>query len=186
MTVRDTLLDKGLVGPRTTLGTDLAAAEADIQTIEAAYNKVVDGLLNGCFGSAGLAEGTNANTFKTVNDVYYTIAGVMYKKAATDNIAMTAAAQQADATKCIYLVEIDANGTVSTQKGTEVAAAATATPPTRSASKAVLGWIQVVNSGGTFTAGSTDLGAGTVTDTYVNLGFFTTSGHANEVASISV
>lgn len=184
MTIRDTLLDKGLVGPRTTLGTDLAAAEADIQTIEAAYNKVVDGLLNGCFGCAGLAEGTDPNTFKTTNAVHYMIGGVAYIKAATDNIAMTAAAAQADLTNCIYLVEIDANGTVSTLKGTETAG--TASPPARSASKAVLGWIHVATSGGTFTAGSTDLGAGTVTDTYVNLGFFTTSGHANEVAAISV
>ena len=44
---------------------------------------------NYSLGAAGLAEGTNANTFKTTNPVAYCIGGRSYYKAATDNLAFT-------------------------------------------------------------------------------------------------
>ena len=48
---------------------------------------------NGGFESlsaAGLAEGTNANTWKTANTLVYTSDGVFKSKAATNNVAFSA------------------------------------------------------------------------------------------------
>lgn len=129
-----------------------------------------------CLSKAGLAEGTNANTFKIAAPngagIDFVIAGLAYHKADTDNINMTAAAAQADLTTCLYLVCIDADGTVSTVKGTEEltadlsAGTAVLHWPTPTANTCPIGAIKVKNIAGTFTAGSTDLGAGTVTDVY--------------------
>ena len=128
-------------------------------------------------GSAVLAEGTNANTFKTTAIVHYSIAGDMYTKAATDNIAFATAGDafvaQADLTSCLYRVLINAAGTVVVRQGTAILTASIGpdtplVPPAGKASHITLGFIRVDNSGGTFTPASTDLGAATVTDTYWN------------------
>jgi len=132
-----------------------------------------------CFSSAGLAEGTNANTFK-INaangaGIDYAINGLAYHKADTDNIAMTAHGVQAVSTKCLYLVQIDSAGTVSTKKGTEVSTTALTNGtavlhwPTPDADKCPVGAIKVETDGSTtFTAATTDLGAAGITDTYYN------------------
>jgi len=131
--------------------------------------------VNGNFvlGNSVLAEGTNAATIKTTAAVDFVISGLAYSKAATDNITVTACAAQADLTSCMYLITIDAAGTVTTTKGTEQVTGSGLDMlwPTIPANSAVLGAIKVATSGATFTAGTTDLGAGTVTDTYYN--FFT-------------
>jgi len=129
-----------------------------------------------CLSKAGLAEGTAANTFKTAAPngagMDFSIDGFGYHKAEGDSIAFTAAATQADLTSCLYLVCLNAAGTYSTVKGTEVLSADLAsgakalTWPKPAAGTCPIGAIRVDTSGGTFTAGSTDLGAGTVTDTY--------------------
>ena len=65
-----------------------------------------------CLGNAQLAEGTNANTIKTVQAIDFAINGIMYSKAATDNIAMTACAQQAALTTCLYTISVGSNITI--------------------------------------------------------------------------
>lgn len=130
---------------------------------------------NGNFNLANavLAEGTNANTIKTTAATSFSVNGLLYSKAATDNIAMTACAVQADLTSCMYLVTIETDGDVVITKGTEqlTGSGKDLLWPAIPANSAVLGAIKVVTSGATFTSGTTDLGAGTVTDTYYN--FFT-------------
>lgn len=137
-------------------------------------NEVFGGTL--CLAKAGLAEGTNANTIKTAAPngagTDFAIDGLMYHKADTDNIAMTALAVQADLTSCLYLVQIDSGGTVSLKKGTERLTADVANDefllewPRPDASNCPIGGIKVVTSGGTFTSGTTDLSDAAVTDTY--------------------
>jgi hypothetical protein len=132
-----------------------------------------------CLSSAGLAEGTNSGTIKIVAPngagVDFAINGLLYHKADTDNIAITAATAQADLTTCLYLVTLNASGTLATVKGTEVLTANLTAGthvldwPAPAANTCPIGAIKVVNSGGTFTAGTTDLGAATVTDTYYNI-----------------
>ena len=133
-----------------------------------------------CFSKAGLAEGTNANTIKTAAPngagIDYSIKGIMYHAAEADNIAMTALAQQAVLTTCLYLVCLDSGGALSITKGVEVLKA------DYDAGDAVLAWPDVPDgkcpigafkidlaSTATFTSGTTDLGAANVTDTYFDL-----------------
>lgn len=139
-----------------------------VAELKADHNLLRTALLNGCHGSPGLAEGTNANTIKTTRATAFSIAGVLYNKAITDNIAMTAATAQADLTYRLYLVSIDAAGAVTITAGTAVATD-TATLPALPASSAMLGYFKVATSGGTFTSGTTDLSGTGVTATFVDL-----------------
>lgn len=167
------LANKGILGPRVALGDRIDEIHDYLTTLATALNTALTAVnlanKTQCFNAAGLAEGTTAATFKTTNAITYTIDGVRYTKAATDDLAFTAAAVQATDTNCIYLVCIDASGTVSTVKGTAVAAASAASCPAPTAATCPIGWIHVATaSAATFTAGTTDLGAANVTDTFVD------------------
>lgn len=123
-----------------------------------------------CAGAAGLAEGTNAGTIQTANAVDYAIDGILYTKAATDNIAVTAAAQQAESTKCMYLVSVNAAGAVTVTKGDTVASTGSAYLPDLPENSAPLGAIRIVTDNATtFTAGTTDIGAAGITETFYDL-----------------
>lgn len=118
--------------------------------------------------AAGLAEGTNANTFKTTNTLAYTINGVFKSKGATDNLPFSSghtalAANQA----CLFGVWIDGSGNVTTSQGPIVAAGDPCPVPGQPASGlALVGLIKVTTGATTFTPNSTDLGAANVTDVY--------------------
>lgn len=136
--------------------------------------------MTACGAKAGLAEGTNANTIKIVAPngagIDFSIDGIAYHKADTDNIAVTAHAAQADLTSCLYLVQIDSDGTISTKKGTERTTTTLGDNlslewPNPDADRCPIGGYKVAVSGGTFTNGTTDLGDGTVTDTYYDFMF---------------
>lgn len=121
--------------------------------------------------AAGLAEGTNANTYKTTATLAYTSNGVFKSKGATDNIAMTAAAGTVPpASAALYAVWIDASGNFSNTRGPVVAAGEPCPVPTASANGLTLvGLIKVTtNASTTFTPGSTDLGDAGVTDAYMD------------------
>jgi len=133
----------------------------------------------GSVSSAGLAEGTNSATIKTAAPngagTDYAINGIAYHKADTDNISVTAHTAQAVLTTCLYLVQINSSGTVSTKKGDEELSA------DLSAGNVVLQWpfpdasncpiggykVALANSA-TFTNGTTDHSATDVTVTYYN------------------
>lgn len=133
-----------------------------------------------CLSSAGLAEGTNAGTIKTAAPngagTDYAIDGILYHKADTDNIAMTALAAQAALTTCLYLIQIDANGNVSMKKGEEElnadlsAGTAVLHWPLPDDGKCAIGYLKVkCENAATFTCGTTDLGASDVVDTFYNV-----------------
>ncbi len=133
----------------------------------------------GTVSSAGLAEGTNANTIKIVAPngagVDFAINGIGYHKADTDNIAVTAHAVQAVKTKCLYLVQIDSAGAVSTKKGDEILTADLTAGtkvlqwPRPDADRCALGGYKIEGDASTtFTNGTTDLGATGITDTHYN------------------
>lgn len=76
------------------------------------------------FSAIVLAEGTNANTFKTTNAAQFTIAGQVFTKAATDNLAFSTTKPGGTAVEavpvgshCFLLAQINAAGTVSTVQG---------------------------------------------------------------------
>lgn len=127
-------------------------------------------LLNRSFTAAGLTIGGTATKIKTAVDLKFCINGLMYTKAATDNIVITAGEVQPISTFCKYLVSIIADGTVVVTKGNDAATAVLALLPDLPADSAPVGYFQVENSGaGTFTAGTTSLAAAHVTDTYQDL-----------------
>ena len=118
--------------------------------------------------AAGLAEGTNANTFKTTNTLNYTNNGVFKSLASTDNIAFTAGTALGNSQACLFAVWVTAGGTVSTTQGPIVAAGDPCPVPGQvTPSTTLVGLIKVVtSSSATFTPGSTDLGATGITDTF--------------------
>ena len=128
-----------------------------------------------CFTYAGLDEGTDSATIK-INasngaGIDYAIDGIAYHKADTDSIAITAHAVQAAATKCLYLVQIDSDGTVSTKKGTEVLTTALTAGtdvlhwPDPDDNRCPIGGYKITNVGSTYTNGTTDMGS---LDTFYN------------------
>lgn len=133
-----------------------------------------------CFSSAGLAEGTNAATIKIVAPngagIDFAINGILYHKADTDNIAMTALTAQAVLTTCLYGIDINSSGDVSLVKGEEVLNAdltsgeAVLQPPAPVADKCRIGLLKVkCENAATFTSGTTDLSATDITDTFYNV-----------------
>ena len=147
------------------------------------------------FTSAGLAEGTNANTIKTTADIVYTIDGRFYTKATTDNIAISysgpsvyqAAAGGVQAVNGsftgavggstrLYLICLDTAGAVSIVPGPIVntadltAGRVALQYPDDQAGVCVIGAMRIaLTAGTTFTPGGTDLSASGVTATFVNL-----------------
>ena len=130
-----------------------------------------------CLSKAGLAEGTNSATLKTAAPngagIDFCIDGILYHLADGDNIAMTACAQQADDTSCLYLVTVSSGGTVTTTKGTERATEDVLNGeyalewPSAPSGGCPIGCFKIVLDGGTFTSGNTDITGGTgVTETF--------------------
>jgi len=145
--------------------------------------------------AGGLAEGTNANTIKTVNTITYVLDGRFYSKAATDNIAISysgAVVYQAAAggiqavnggfsggvngSTRIYSLFLDAAGAVSILPGkivdnAELAAGRVALEfPDAPKGVCPFGALRVsVTAGTNFTPGAVDLSATGVTGTYYDL-----------------
>lgn len=133
-----------------------------------------------CLSKAGLAVGSAGATVDIAAPngagIDYAIDGIVYHKADTANNAITAAAVQAALYSCLYLVQIDKDGTVSTVKGTAVLTADVGvTPlqwPSPSASNCPIGGFRIdCASGYTYTPGTTLNSATGITDTYYD--FFT-------------
>jgi len=121
--------------------------------------------------NGNLAEGTTANTIQIAAVIDFMIGELLYSKAITDSIAMTACAVQAAGTTCMYLITLNAAGTVVITKGTEQITGSLGNLlwPTQPSNTAVIGAIKVATATNPFTSGSTDLSAAGVTVTYYNL-----------------
>ncbi|MEY3252291.1 MAG: hypothetical protein RL227_1264 [Pseudomonadota bacterium] len=135
---------------------------------------------NVCLTSAGLAEGTNANTYQILRAFDAIIANRNVRKAAADNIAFaaftgTTLAAQAAGTIAAYFFMMDAAGAVT------VIQAPTRVRPGLAAYEAgvwewpdrdgfvCIGCLTVRTNGtATFTAGSVDLGATDVVDVFID------------------
>lgn len=100
--------------------------------------------------------------FKTTTIAYYRIGGAQYTKAATTAIVFTAAHVINASTFGVVLIQINAAGTVSTKVplATQLyasAALARAALPAPDAGNVVLGWIEIANNAGDWTANTDDL-----------------------------
>jgi hypothetical protein len=118
--------------------------------------------------AAGLAEGTNSGTFKTVNTLTFTNNGVFKSKAATDNLAFSTGTALAASQACLFAVWINTSGTVTTSQGPIVASGDPCPVPSQSiANTTLVGLIKVTtSSAATFTPATTDLSASGITDEF--------------------
>ncbi len=133
--------------------------------------------ITAAFATGGLAEGTNANTFKTTATVPYAIDGVLYSKAATDNLAFSAGhTSLAAGQSCLFGVVLDTAGNVTTVQGPIITTSDLTAKikalhwPVQPAGKCMIGAIRVqCDNAAVFVPNTTDLGAADVVDTYYNL-----------------
>lgn len=129
------------------------------------YQKVTQ-ILTGTrnHAKAGLAIGTTKSKVKTAVATFYSIGGVMYTKAITDDLFVLAGAAFAGATR-IWVLCLDASGTASAVLGTS-----TSEFPDIPDTVCPIGYIKVVAAAGTtFTPGTTLLDAANITTTYVDV-----------------
>lgn len=135
---------------------------------------------NFCLSKAGLGIGSTATQVAIAAPngagVDYCIQGIAYHKADAASVAITAAAAQPVLTTCLYLVCLDAAGTLSTVKGENVlnadltAGTKVLQWPVPTAGTCPIGCVKVkCENAATFTAGTTELSASDVTDTYYDL-----------------
>ena len=114
----------------------------------------------------GLARGTNTATIQTSTQVVYNLYNQQYTLAATNNLPMTACAQQAVSTFCYYLVSANVSGGVVVTKGTDNTYGLPATPP----GAVAMGALRVTTDAThTFTSGTTDLAATGITATFYDI-----------------
>jgi hypothetical protein len=118
--------------------------------------------------AAGLAEGTNSATFKTVNTLTFTNNGVLKSLAATDNLVFNTGTALGNSQACLFAIWVNATGTVTTTQGPIVASGDPCPVPSQTtASVTLVGLVKVTtSSAATFTPGTTDLGATGITDVF--------------------
>ncbi len=133
-----------------------------------------------CLSKAGLAIGSTpaqlAIAAPNGAGVDFAINGTLYHKADAATVAVTAQTIQPALYTCLYLVQLDAAGTLSTVKGTQVLSAALAAGdavlkwPEPTANCCPIGAYKVVTAATyTYTAATTDHNATGVTTTYIDL-----------------
>lgn len=97
-------------------------------------------------------------TFDVGNTFSYLIGGRPYTKAALDTVGGLTATAQATGTDCLYLISINAAGTLAATKGTAVAYGSTPAYPATPANSAVVAALRVAigsTAAGGFTLGTT-------------------------------
>jgi hypothetical protein len=137
--------------------------------------------LTAAMSKAGLGIGSTPAQLSTANPsgtgLEYCIDGISYYKVDDATVVMSAMSVQAVSTSCLYLVELDAAGALTTKKGKEVLTADIGVVggslqwPLPSADKCAIGGFKVaLNASTTYTGATTDLDAAGVTDTYYDFG----------------
>ncbi len=125
--------------------------------------KLLKALRNRVLAKPTLATGSTTSRIQVTNSLTdFCIDGVVYRKAAEDNISVGALTALTATQACRLRVEINSAGTVSVVQGPVVTGArGTAPTPLRTASRATLGTVDVA---GAFTFGTTSFAAETFLD----------------------
>ncbi|KKU54795.1 MAG: hypothetical protein UX75_C0019G0002 [Candidatus Moranbacteria bacterium GW2011_GWE2_47_10] len=134
-----------------------------------------------CLSKAGLVIGDGAKTGPAIAapngaGIDFVIDGIAYHKAdAATVLPLSADTVQAADTTCIYLMQVDSGGNVTSVKGVEVlntrlvAGIGRLEWPTPDANKCPFGAVKVKTVAVTFTPGTTALDAAGVTETYYDI-----------------
>lgn len=130
----------------------------------------------GCLSKAGLGIAGTADRVKFTAPngagTDFAINGRAYHLADVDNLDTGAAAVQAANTTCLYLLQLDSGGTLSAVKGDEVLNTDLAAGnkvlhwPQPEANKCPVGAVKVALGAVTFTLGTTNFDAASVTETW--------------------
>ena len=151
------------------------ARELKAPTIESVSDAALKFLIgNRVLGSAALEIGTTAANVAT-GAFDYMVDGIIYSKGAVAaGTAFTDTTPLADGNTAMYLLAIDAAGTITIINGEPTPIVAGQPDdlrvPACPLDHTPIGAVKVATSGADFTPGTTDLDAGTVTDTYYNFG----------------
>jgi len=141
---------------------------------------------NRCFTKAICATGSTATKVKTTtNTVQYCIDGILYEKAATDDLfVFTTVTPQPNLTTAFYAFCLDKNGASVVVNGDPVLTASIAAGSAKAVIPAIpdtaclVGAVKVVASGGAFTPGTSNVAtAGNFTVTFYNLTSTPAAGH---------
>ena len=130
---------------------------------------------NVCLSAAGLVIGSgDATKIKITNTVVFLNKGV-FKSKATAETAFTATTHDITAVsgsiqEAVYLLSLQADGTVIITKGATATGAGNAAIPSTPAGETAIGYLRLAVAAGStdFDASSDDLSAGHLTDTYVD------------------
>lgn len=149
------------------------------------FHEVVRNLLGTrCFTKGIVATGSNTAKVKTTtNTVQYCIDGIMYEKAATDDLfVFTDVTPQPDLTTCFYAFCLDKTGASVVVNGTPMLTANLATYPALMPkipeTACLIGAVKVVASGGAFTPGTSGVAtAGNFVVEFYNLSCVPVAGH---------
>lgn len=131
----------------------------------------------GCLSKAGVGIGSTADEISIAAPngagVDFCIDGIAYHLADDASVAGVPGAlgTQAADTKCLYLVQVDADGTVTMKKGTEVLTTDVTNGvalhwPDPDDGNCPIGGVEVETVAVTFTVGTTNFSAAGITDTY--------------------
>lgn len=141
----------------------LTAVLADLTTLQTASGSSL-------YNSGGLAiHGSASALAKTVNTVYFAIAGLLYSKTAADMAALSGSVTNTKFN--VYCFYVSSAGTLTSAMGTEASTLAGVAFPVTPVTKALIGFV-IVNPTGTgpFVGGTTALDDATVVPNavYVN------------------
>lgn len=144
---------------------ELVADHATFRTALLAYKQYMQQSL--VSGDPGVGIGSTATKVRTNAEVQYTIKGVVYTKASTDDLWTLTGGNLATASARGYFLYLDAAGAASVEASTDAATIGAVVWPGADADKALIGAVTVENaSGADFVPGTTGLSAAGITDTY--------------------
>lgn len=147
---------------------DLGVLRTPANALVTDVTNVYDRLKSQTLGNAGLAIKTGGSAVVKAGTAFVALAnGVLVSKTANTDMAALSGTT-ANSKFNVYCFFVDSAGTLTSSMGTEAATLAAVLFPTIPANKAMIGFIIVATSGGSFVGGTTALDAGTVTVTYVN------------------
>lgn len=154
--------------------TDTGMYQADLYTYlsntKTAVNNLIDRARSQTLNSAGLRTEPSGSTTAEAANAFYAIAnGVVVTKTAGTDMAALPLGTVTASKENLYFFFISQGGTLTCLAGTSATTLADVGIPTPTANAAMIGILRVqVAAGGTFTASSTALDAGSITASYIN------------------
>lgn len=154
--------------------TGTGKSDADVYTyysnIKTNVNNLMDRAQSQCLANGGLRiEPTGSTTAEIANAIYAIANGVLVTKTAGTDMAALPTGTITGGKENVYCFFISQGGTLTCKAGTMASTLATVTLPTPTANAAMIGMMRVqMAAGGTFTAGTTALDAGSVTAAFIN------------------